>query len=86
MHEAGLPSEFVQRLKLIIPEDRWQGVIASFSHAKRCVFRVNTLHASTDSLLNELHQSDFTPSQVTWNNHNAIDAIINACEQRQALL
>ena len=85
MHEAGLPSEFIQRLKLIIPEDRWLEVIASFSQAKRCVFRVNTLVTTMDSLLNQLHHSDFQPSRVNWRNH-AIDAIIVPCEQRQALL
>jgi len=53
-----LPTEFINRLKNIIPANQLENVLASFSLQKPITFRINTLQSSIEDVLKEI---DATP-------------------------
>lgn len=54
-----LPEEFLQRLHNIIPANKLQAVIDSFSNTKHCTFRLNTLKETKENILTQLNALTF---------------------------
>ena len=61
-----LPAEFIDRLKQIIPSDRFSDVLASFRQPKHTAFRVNTLIADVDTTCRELSDAGIELSPISW--------------------
>lgn len=59
-----LPEAFVDRLRAVIPADRVDGALASFSAAKPTSFRVNTLLTDDGAVTTELGVAGVTASAV----------------------
>lgn len=49
-----LPEEFIDRVKLLIPNDRYTDVLDAMSHPRPTTFRTNTLQSSDDKVIQEL--------------------------------
>ena len=64
--EFGLPRLFVERLKHVVPDERWPAVIRSFASTKPTSFRINTLRGEREQILNELQQLDCPLSPINW--------------------
>jgi len=62
----GLPEEFLQRLRAIVPANRYDGVLRTFEHGKPVTFRVNTLKANVRDVLENLKQAGFKLGNVPW--------------------
>lgn len=65
--ELKLPAEFVKRLRLIIPEGRYDQVIHSFSAGKTTTFRINPAHPK-EAVLKRVLQSGLQVEPVPWLN------------------
>lgn len=64
-----LPAEFINRLRLIVPE-RWrEAVFASFVQPRVTSFRVNTLAISVEQAVAELESADVPFHRVAWCDH-----------------
>ena len=61
-----LPSEFVARLRTIVPEPAFAEVLASFALAKPATARINTLQTDVPAALAELAALGLTPAPVAW--------------------
>jgi NOL1/NOP2/sun family putative RNA methylase len=61
-----LPELFVNRLRRIVPADRWDRCLASFAAEKPTAFRVNVLKAAVAEVQDELERAGFRPRQVDW--------------------
>jgi NOL1/NOP2/sun family putative RNA methylase len=61
-----LPSQFLERLELIIPSEKIDEVKMSFIEEPVTSFRVNTLCTSVDKALIDLKQSDIEIHNVPW--------------------
>ncbi len=61
-----LPPLFVERLRRIIPVNRWESVIRSFETPKPTTFRVNTLKAKTPAVRKQLSSAGFQTQRVAW--------------------
>ncbi|HID77662.1 MAG TPA: RsmB/NOP family class I SAM-dependent RNA methyltransferase [Planctomycetaceae bacterium] len=77
-----LPEPFLQRLRRIVPAERWEECVASFSRGKPTAFRVNTLKAAVEEVVHRLRSSGFVVQPVGWLN----EAFLVGAEQRQALV
>ncbi len=63
------PSEFVERLRTIVPESWHETVFASFVYPRVTSFRVNTLSISVDRALAELEGAQVPFHRVPWCDH-----------------
>ena len=61
-----LPDEFVQRFCEIIPDQKLEQCLRSFSDAKRTSFRVNTLLASTEGVVAQLKDQQIPVHPISW--------------------
>ena len=61
-----LPAEFLERLRRIVPPERWDAVCASFEQPKPTAFRANTLKAAPEALRAELDAQGFALEPVPW--------------------
>jgi 16S rRNA (cytosine1407-C5)-methyltransferase len=66
IHAPELPDEFVSLLDEVLPPAHKSETLASFSHAKPVIFRVNTLRTTAEQLLKELEADALFPRPVPW--------------------
>ena len=64
--EEQLPSEALVRLRQILSPDDYTAALLSFSRPKPIVFRVNTLRASVEDVLNEIKSAGLVVSPIVW--------------------
>jgi len=79
---SDLPTEFVERLKQIVPDSDWRQIYGSFQIQKPLVLRINTLLTNTDNILAALCNANIPYRQVAWKH----DALIIAPEYRSQIL
>ncbi len=60
----GLPEGFVERLRRIVAPSDLEAAVQSFTRPKRTAFRVNTLAADTQSVLDELRAAGLAPDSL----------------------
>jgi 16S rRNA (cytosine1407-C5)-methyltransferase len=61
-----LPKEFLEKLESLVPCDKYQTVLDSFSVKKPTTFRANTLKMTADQLEKELQEEGFEVERVSW--------------------
>lgn len=61
-----LPEAFLERLRSIIPSQKWDQIANTFSEPKPTTFRVNTLKANANAVRETLGQSGFRSEPVSW--------------------
>lgn len=61
-----LPELFLERLRRIIPADRWDEIVHTFSHPKPTTFRVNSLKTSAPLVQERLSAEGFQLDPVPW--------------------
>jgi len=61
-----LPEGFLQRLRLIVPANRYDAVVRTFDREKPVSFRVNTLKVHVRDLLESFKQQGFKTGNVPW--------------------
>ncbi len=61
-----LPAEFVERLKRIVPEDRFCDILASFSQPKRVAFRINSLICPRRETMAALQRLNIPCEPIAW--------------------
>lgn len=76
-----LPEAFVERLRAIVPEGRFEACCASFTRPMATTFRVNALRGTADQLQFELTRAGFDLQPFAWNP----DAFCIPDAQRRAL-
>lgn len=59
-----LPTDFVERLGAIVPPDRFEAVLDTFTAPRTPGFRINTLHADTEAVLDALRADGLSPTPV----------------------
>lgn len=64
--ESPLPAKFLERLERIVPAGRLAGVLASFGAPRRSAFRVNTLRATREAVLEELSAAGLGLEPLPW--------------------
>lgn len=77
-----LPERFLERLREIVPPDRYADVLASFSAPEAVAFRLNPLRGERDAVLAGLRAEGIDPQPVPW----YADAFTLPYEQRAALM
>ena len=77
-----LPDAFLERLRRIIPPDRYDDVLRTFAEPPATGFRVNTLRAATEAVVEELEALRLNLHRVDWN----ADAFWVAPDERARLL
>lgn len=65
MDANSLPSLFIERLKLIIPDEKYKSVIHTFYDDKEVCFRINTLKTNKNEILEQL-KNEFHLKPVEW--------------------
>ena len=61
-----LPELFLERLKRLVPPQKWDETANTFAEAKPTTFRVNTLKASPETLREKLEHQNFRLEKVSW--------------------
>lgn len=61
-----IPALFLERLRRIVPEDRFEAVLRTFSEPAAASFRVNTLRAGRDEVVAELRGEGLSLHEVDW--------------------
>ena len=82
MNEIALPEGFIGRLAAIVPAERFEQVMQSFTRRRAVGFRVNTLLATPEDALKSLRHQGLHPAAVAWKR----DAFWLPAESREALL
>ena len=77
-----IPGEFLERLKHIVPEQRYADVVEWMASPRATSFRVNSLKASLEDVVHRLLDEGLEMHDVPWN----ADAKWVGHEQRSALL
>ena len=77
-----LPDAFVERLRAVVPADRFEAVMAAFGRPRATGFRVNTLRATSEAVVRSLEGEGVALHDVPWKP----DAFWVAPEARAALL
>ena len=62
-----LSQQFLQRLKLIVPPNKYQSVLNSYLEKRPITIRVNTLKTNSRELRDELLQKGIKMQVVSWN-------------------
>lgn len=79
---GSFPAAFLDRLKQIVPATRYETVVQSFSAPQATSFRLNTLRADVDSVVEQLRNDGLDLYPVPWK----ADAFWIAPDQRPLLL
>ena len=66
MSEPQLPAEFTERLRRLLPPERYTDIEASFHRPKSTTFRVNPLKSDAESLQRELEEGGLSVEPVGW--------------------
>ncbi len=66
MSLAVLPSAFLERLRALVPPERFDAVAATFEQRPAAGFRVNTLKAAPEAVRRELAAEGLTLHAVDW--------------------
>ena len=61
-----LPAAFLERLRRIVPSQKWDEIANTFSEPKPTTFRVNTLKASPEIIREKLEHQGFRLEKVSW--------------------
>lgn len=61
------PGDFLERLKDIVPDKKYESVLASMFSPKATAFRANTLKADGDEVTSSLKQEGLVLNDVPWN-------------------
>ncbi len=61
-----LPELFLERLKRLIPSQKWDAIANTFADKTPTTFRVNTLKASPEILKETLEHSGFRLQKIPW--------------------
>ncbi|HXV28559.1 MAG TPA: RsmB/NOP family class I SAM-dependent RNA methyltransferase [bacterium] len=61
-----LPELFLERMRRLIPPQKWDGFANTFTETRPTTFRINTLKASRPVLKEKLEQSGFRIQNVSW--------------------
>ena len=61
-----LPQLFLERLRRIIPPQKWDGIANTFVEPKPTTFRVNALKASRERVREKLEHQGFRLEKVSW--------------------
>jgi len=61
-----LPELFLNRLKQIIPSQKFDSIANTLSKTKPTTFRINTLKTTKEKVLEKLNQQGFRLRQVSW--------------------
>ncbi|MBI2167272.1 MAG: RsmB/NOP family class I SAM-dependent RNA methyltransferase [Candidatus Omnitrophica bacterium] len=61
-----LPELFLERLRRIVPSQKWDAVANTFAEPKPTTFRVNTLKAKPEVIQEKLHYLGFRLEKVSW--------------------
>ncbi len=61
-----LPSEFLERLRKIIPSQKWDEIANTFTEPRPTTFRVNTLKAQPRIVREKLEHQSFRLEKVGW--------------------
>lgn len=64
--EEQLPVEALERFRQILSPEDYIAALRSFSRPKPIVFRVNTLRASVEDVLNEIETAGLVASPIAW--------------------
>lgn len=82
-----LPTAFVERLRSIVPIERFDEVLGSFCAKQFFSFRINTLIAPVEQILAELRQLEIEFRAVQWLNAepNSTFAFVASREDRERL-
>ncbi len=64
--QRSLPEAFLERLRQIVPADRFDAVLRSFSAPAATGFRVNTLRAAPEAVVHELENLGLHLNAVSW--------------------
>jgi 16S rRNA C967 or C1407 C5-methylase (RsmB/RsmF family) len=79
---SNLPKQFIDRLKLVIPDAHWFTVWNSFHIDKPLVIRINTLRTDKPSVEKELIKLSAAFEEVSWKD----DALIIPLADRSVVL
>lgn len=80
--EARLPADFLERLRAMVPAEHYDEVLATFAAPQATSFRVNTLRAEREAVVQALEGKGLHLHAVDWKK----DAFWVAPEERAALL
>jgi 16S rRNA (cytosine1407-C5)-methyltransferase len=61
-----LPEAFLERLRRILPPDRWDAVVNTFTEPTPTTFRVNTLKTTPEAVREQLSSAGFHLERVPW--------------------
>lgn len=61
-----MPEAFLERLKLIVPPEKYDEVVKTFYKRRPTTFRTNTLKTTTEKLIGELKAQGFKFEPVSW--------------------
>ena len=61
-----LPAEFLERLRKIVPPQKWNEIANTFTELKPTTFRVNTLKAKSEMVRERLEHLGFRLEKVSW--------------------
>lgn len=61
-----LPKDFLDRLRMIVPQSKWDAIANMFAEPKPTTFRVNTLKAKTVSVRETLERIGFRIEGISW--------------------
>lgn len=61
-----LPSDFLERLKHILPSQKWDELVNTFADKKPTTFRINTLKTNSNAVEEKLSGKGFQMHRVSW--------------------
>lgn len=61
-----LPQDFLERVRLVVPQEKIESVLHSFCVRRPTTFRVNTLKSSRQEVIDLLSKLDFEIEAVSW--------------------
>ena len=64
---SALPDAFLERLRRIVPADRYEEVVRTFAEPAATGFRINTLRAASEEVIQELEALGLRLHRVDWN-------------------
>ncbi len=62
-----LPDEFLDRLRVLLPQSRCSSVLTAFEKRKPTTFRINTLKSTAEKVSNSLRDQGYELGVVPWN-------------------
>ena len=64
---SALPDAFLERLRRIVPADRYEEVVRTFAEPAATGFRINTLRAASEEVIQEIEALGLRLHRVDWN-------------------